>query len=169
MAKSLVIRHLSRTTSAGEYEELSFTEGVNLLVGPPNAGKTIWLRMLDYLFGDPDKPEDSFEAGLADKYVAMAAQMEIGEDTLELERRWKEPGVRTKTFVNGKGYSSGEFSDFILKELDIPVVFYPKGSPYAESSWIRLSWRTLLRHIYRQERFWGDIADKQLEFEQHAY
>ena len=35
-------------------------------------------------------------------------------------------------------------------------------------TWPELSFRTLLRHIYRQQRFWSDLADKQPEGDQHA-
>ena len=35
-------------------------------------------------------------------------------------------------------------------------------------TWPELSFRMLLRHIFRQQRFWGDLADAQPEPEQHA-
>ena len=49
----------------------------------------------------------------------------------------------------------------MLDRLNIPVIKFPKGNPQDEKSWLELSWRNLLRHIYRQERLWQDIADKQ--------
>jgi hypothetical protein len=45
---------------------------------------------------------------------------------------------------------------------------FPKGNPMSGQTWPELSFRMMLRHIYRQQRFWGDIADKQPEAEQHA-
>jgi hypothetical protein len=45
---------------------------------------------------------------------------------------------------------------------------FPSGNPYSERTWPELSWRSMLRHIYRQQRFWSDIADRQPESEQHA-
>ena len=35
-------------------------------------------------------------------------------------------------------------------------------------TWPELSFRMLLRHIYRQQRFWGGLADQQPDGEQHA-
>jgi len=85
-----------------------------------------------------------------------------------IERRWKEPGAKSKIFVNAEAMSDEAFSDFILRELRIPALHFPKGDPYAPRAWPALSWRMLFRHLYRQERFWSDFADRQPDGEQHA-
>jgi hypothetical protein len=61
-----------------------------------------------------------------------------------------------------------EFQQWLLGKLHIPLLHFPKGNPTSGQTWPELSFRMLLRHIYRQQRFWGDIADKQPEMEQHA-
>ena len=73
-----------------------------------------------------------------------------------------------KIFVDGKGMSAHEFQHLLLEYLNIPVLNYPKGNPMSGQTWPELSFRSLLRHIYRQQRFWGGIADLQPEGEQHA-
>ena len=61
---------LERRLSTGNVESLTLEPGVNLLVGPPNTGKTKWLQTLDFLLGDPgENPfEGAEEAGLPEKY-----------------------------------------------------------------------------------------------------
>src|SRR5437762_969309 len=101
----LSVGHLQRQFSSGNTEDLSFRPGVNLLVGRPNTGKTKWLQTLDYLLGDPgENPlQAAQEEGLAEKYNSARAELILGEEHLWIERRWHEPGSRTKIFVDGEG------------------------------------------------------------------
>ncbi len=168
MTKNLIINYVERQTNEGVKETLTFKPGVNTIAGPPNSGKTKWLSMLDYIFGETGRPEDAFGEDLAEKYSIISAGIEIENEKIEIERRWKELGAKGKVFINGEPKDVREFSNFLLKKLDIPTLHFPKGSPYSEKTWPELSWRMLLRHIYRQERFWSDIADKQPESEQFA-
>ncbi|NTG45804.1 hypothetical protein G6M04_00350 [Agrobacterium rhizogenes] len=166
----LSIARLQRTFSTGNVEELVFAPGVNLMVGPPNAGKTKWLQTLDFLLGDPgENPfEGAEETGLADKYEAAAVDLIIGSEAFRLERKWREPGSKTKIFVGEEAMSPKEFQHWLMQGLQIPLLNFPKGNPMSGQTWPELSFRMMLRHIYRQQRFWGDIADKQPEAEQHA-
>jgi len=61
-----------------------------------------------------------------------------------------------------------DFQHWLMERLGIPLLNFPKGNPMSGQTWPELSFRTLLRHIYRQQRFWTDLADKQPEAEQHA-
>ena len=61
-----------------------------------------------------------------------------------------------------------ELQHFLLRKLGIPLLNFPKGNPMSGQTWPELSFRMLLRHIYRQQRFWIGIADQQPEGEQHA-
>lgn len=166
----LQIQRIERTLSTGGVEELVFSSGVNLIVGPPNTGKTKWLQTLDFLLGDPG--ENPFvgeeETGLADKYDAAAAVLVIGGEPIRIERRWREAGNKTKIFVGDTSTNARDFQHWLMERLNIPLVNFPKGNPMSGQSWPDLSFRMLLRHIYRQQRFWGDLADKQPESEQHA-
>lgn len=166
----LFVSSIERRFSVGNTEELNFEPGVNLLVGRPNTGKTKWLQTLDFLLGDAgDNPfEGAEEIGLAEKFDAAAACLSIGGEEVRIERRWRQPGAKSKVFVNGEGLPSREFQHWLMGRLNIPLLHFPKGNPMSGQTWPELSFRMLLRHIYRQQRFWGGIADQQPEGEQHA-
>ena len=161
---------LERRLSTGNVESLALEPGVKLLVGPPNTGKTKWLQTLDFLLGDlGENPfEDAEEVGLPEKYDAAAATLAIGEERVRIERRWREPGAKTKVFVDGEGMSAHDFQQWIMSRLGIPLLNFPKGNPMSGQTWPELSFRMLLRHVYRQQRFWSGIADQQPDGEQHA-
>ncbi|WP_440779141.1 hypothetical protein [Pseudomonas syringae] len=167
-APYLSIARLSRRLTTGITEELTFQPGVNLLIGQPNTGKTKWLQMLDHLLGDPSSFESTFDEQLYEKYDAISAELVIGEHPLNVERRWKEPGSKSKVFVDGQPLSPRDFQHVLLDKLCIPLLHFPKGNPFSGQTWPELSFRMLLRHIYRQQRFWGGIADQQIDAEQHA-
>jgi hypothetical protein len=166
----LSVESIDRSLAVGERESLLFEQGVNVLVGPPNTGKTKWLQLLDYLLADPgNNPfEGAVETSLADKYVSAGANLRIGPALYRIERRWQEPGAKTKVFVDGKGLNPNEFQEWLLQQLGIPLLHFPRGNPMSGQTWPELSFRMLLRHMYRQQRFWGDLADKQPEAEQVA-
>ena len=166
----LCISRLERRFSNGNVEELTFQSGVNLLVGRPNTGKTKWLQTLDFLLGDDgDNPFEGLEeTGLSESYDAAVAHLTIGNDEIRIERRWREYGAKGKVFVDGKGMLVREFQQWLMEKLGIPLLSFPKGNPMSGQTWTELSFRILLRHIYRQQRFWSGIADKQLDGEQHA-
>lgn len=166
-SKVLNVRRLMRVE--GETEEvLEFSSGVNVIVGGFNTGKTSWLRTLDYLFGDTDPIEDAVGEELANKYVRAQVELTIDGKPMVVERRWKEKGAKGKVFVDGNAMPAADFSSFFLKALNIPVVYIPKGNPYSQNTWPELSWRTLLRHIYRHEGSWTELALKQPEADQFA-
>lgn len=167
MTRRLLLRSMERYPTAGPEDRLCFEPGVNVLVGAPNTGKTSWLRILDYLQGDIDTPDGAL-GELAAKYERGVATFEVDGEPLVIERRWREPGRKTKILVNGNEHPATEFSALLLDRLGIPRVHFPKGNPFAETTWPELSWRMLLRHVYRKESSWSDLADRQPEGEQHA-
>jgi len=164
----MIIKEVIRMPEQADYDRLVFKPGVNVIVGKANTGKTKWLQMIDYLFGDKDAPEKALGSELAQKYDAVQALISIGGEEFLLERRWKEQGKKGKVFIEGDPVDAEDAARFLMERLRIPFVRFPKGNPYDERNWPELSWRMLLRHIYRQQRFWGDIADKQPESEQLA-
>lgn len=167
-AKTVRLKTVSRVTTAGDTDTLVLKPGVNVIVGLKDTGKSGWLQTISYLLGDKDTPEKAMGENLAAKFDTATLQMDVGGEELTIQRRWKEAGAKHKVFVNGEGMSSEDFSGWFLKRLDIPAVYFPKGSPYSGATWPELSWRMLFRHIHREERFWSDLADKQPEKEQHA-
>ena len=164
------VEQLERVTADGTTEKLRFEPGLNILVGRPNTGKTIWLTMLDYALGDRSSVEKRLSAELADKYSIIRAMLRLGDDIhTVVERRWKEPGSKHKVYVDDRPLAVEEFSSYFLPKLGIPVLHYPKGDPYSSRAWPELSWRSLFRHIFRRQDIgWGGIVERQPEGEQHA-
>ena len=165
---SLLIQRIERRFCSGNTEELAFSDGVNVLVGPPNVGKTRWLEALDFLLGAPSSdPYDEIE-GLEDIYDAITGYFRVGDEEVVLERRWREVGLKTQIICNGEPLQAKDMQHFLQEKLGLPQVHFPKGNPYSGQTWPELSFRTLLRHIFRQQRFWSGLVDKQPEGEQHA-
>lgn len=169
-APLLSIGYIQRTLSTGATEIVHFSPGVNVLVGRPNTGKTNWLQTLDFLLGDSgENPfEGAEETGLAEKYNAASVSLNLGDETITVERRWREADAKTKIFVDGKGVDPKSFQQLLMDRLHIPSLNFPKGNPMSGQTWPELSFRTLLRHLYRRQRFWTNIADQQPDGEQHA-
>lgn len=167
-AKPVRLKTVCRTTASGENDTLVLEPGVNVVVGLKDTGKSGWLQTISYLLGDKDTPEKAMGENLATKFDTATLNMDVGGKEVVVQRRWKEAGAKHKVFVNGEGMSSEDFSAWFLKQLGIPVVYFPKGNPFSGATWPELSWRMLFRHVFREERFWSDLADKQPEKEQHA-
>lgn len=167
--KTLRIKKLSRFPKTGDFDELNFEPGFNILVGQPNTGKTQWLRMLSFLMGDREtNPVKIFNEALVDKYESIEGVFLIDEQEITLRRYWKQPGNRGKVFVDDVPIGVDQFSEYFLSLLEIPVLHYPQGNPLSSRTWPELSWRELLRHIYRKQKSWENLASKQVEVAQHA-
>lgn len=166
--KRIQIVNLTRLPRVYEGDELRFEPGVNVIAGEKDAGKTKWLQMLDYLLGETGPPEEAFGEDMAQRYNSIRGVLRIGSEEVVLERKWKEQGSRSKVFVNDEPINASDFSSLLLQKLRIPILRFPKGNPYDDRTWPELSWRMLYRHIYRQERFWADFAERQPLGEQHA-
>lgn len=164
ITKNFAIKSLKRFPKTGDYDELNFEFGVNVLVGEPSTGKTQWLQMLNYLMGSDIK----FDEIIQEKYDSVEGIFVIGDEEIHLERKWKESGSKTKVFVNKEAISQEELSGVFLTKLNFPVLNYPQSNPMSFNKWISLSWRRLLRHIYRRQKSWAELADKEFEIDQHA-
>ncbi|MBK8932234.1 MAG: hypothetical protein IPM76_07940 [Chloroflexi bacterium] len=130
--KHSLLKELARFPQSGTVDEMQLSSGVNIVVGKPNTGKTKWLNMLDYLMGDPGKPEDAFGQDLVEKYDSIAALMSIDGEDFYVERKWKERGSKTKVYVDGNAITTVDFQHLIMDKLQIPLLNYPKGNPYEE-------------------------------------
>lgn len=169
MAETITIKNISRITKDDTIETITFSQGVNTIIGQPNAGKSTWIRHLDFLLGRNKAIKDVFhdeELGL--KYVEINGVFEIADEKITVTRRPFDSGLATKVILNDEVLDTDEFSKKILEKLRIPnTLKFPKGNPYT-TPWIDLTFRILFRHIYRSENSWDDIADKQPNNEQYA-
>lgn len=159
---------VERQLASGEVETLDLQPGVNVIVGEPNTGKTMWLRMLDFLLGSPDKPADALSDEVAEKYDSIGAEVFLGNGPYRFERRWKEKGRQGTVFIDEQPMAAAEAQAFILEKLSVPPLNYPHGNPHSTRTWPALTFRELLRHIYRRQDCWTDLADKQADSTQHA-
>jgi hypothetical protein len=166
--RTLVVTELVRSPEQGPEDRLTFTTGVNVLVGLPNTGKSKWLQMLNYLLVSEDAPADAFGEVAAAKYTSIKGTLCVAGEAMEVERRWDSAMPKNRIIVNGEPSTIKEFLLLLQNRLGIPVLHYPQGNPLGQRSWPDLGWRSLYRHMYRRQQFWGDIADKQPESEQHA-
>ena len=80
------VERLERVTEEGRTEKLEFEAGLNTLVGRPNTGKTVWLRMLDYAFGDRDAVEKSLSVEIAKKYNLIRVVLCLESDEATCDR-----------------------------------------------------------------------------------
>lgn len=166
--QSFQIRSVSRFGADGVEDALHFRNGVNVIVGQPNTGKSRWLETIDLLMGDDAKIEDKISERIAKNYSQARMVLEIGEEEISVARKWMVAGAKTKVFVNDQAMTIGEYRQFLLDRIGIPSLHYPTGDPYSPRKWPELGWRSLFRHLYRRQDFWSDIADKQFPPEQHA-
>src|SRR5688500_17380179 len=123
MSKKLFIKELLRVSSDGEVESLEFQNGVNLIIGESGTGKTVWLKMLDYLLGDRGTIEDALSSDLrlVEKYSAIQAIIRIGDEDFKIERNWHNPGSKGKVKIGEDHFVlSSDFSSWILDKLNIP-------------------------------------------------
>ena len=164
----LILRTLERSAKGGKSELLEFAPGLNVIVGPPNSGKTKWLGVLDYLLGDRGQPADAFGDDVAEKYISARAEFDVEGSIISIERAWQKHGERQRVLVNGVSTLDTEFSEAWLEILGIPAVNFPQGDPHRELIWRELSWRSLWHQMFRKQTMWTDIADKQPESEQFA-
>lgn len=67
-ARKVRIKQAVRYPIEDEQDCLEFKPGVNVIVGELQAGKTTWLRMIDYVLGDTGKVDEAFDGALAEKY-----------------------------------------------------------------------------------------------------
>ncbi len=166
--RALRIERIERQRKDGLPEYLALKPGLNLLVGPPNTGKSVWLRMIDYALGDPERFDQRFDHALTHEYSEITASIIVGADCMTLTRRWWPQTIGPPSIlVNSRPFPARRFQRILLSKLGIPLLYFSRGSGSQEAP-VELSWRMLMRHIHRQQRFWGDIADKQYPKEEGA-
>ena len=123
--------------------------------------------MLDYLLGDKADAEEEFDE-LYGKYDSVQAKIEIADEQFTIERRWKEPGFKTKVLVNGEARTVDDYREWLMNTTRDPDRSLSEGKPLRCRELVGIGVRSLCRHVYRQQRFWSDLADQQPPVEQHA-
>ncbi|GGV48095.1 hypothetical protein GCM10010495_77390 [Kitasatospora herbaricolor] len=165
----LRIEAITLVHASGEMDKYTFnTAGLNIVQGIRNSSKTTTLNAIDYCLGNRSSPADALKAAVADEYTEILADLTINGDPTEI-RRSLEHGRQNKVVVNGNEFPVAEFSGRILRALRWPDLSIPKGIHAASATeLVPLSFRSVLRHIYRNEDSWTKFADKEQEFHRRA-
>jgi len=164
----LVVHKVLRSIDGGQQEALEFEEGVNLLVGTRNTGKSKWLKTIDYLLGDEIDASERHDDIVFTKYDSAELIASVAGQKAHIQRRWKEHGVGSTVSVDGQALTLRDYRAWLMDRLAIPILHYPQGDPYGTRAWPEIGWRSIFRHVYRRQRFWTDLADQQPPSEQHA-
>lgn len=151
--------------NTAEIDEYGFETGMlNILSGPRNSSKTTTLKVIDYCFGDRGGMIDALGAAVSDEYIEVSTAIRLNGHPYNLTRLLQH-GRMNKVYVDGDELTDADFSDWILRELGWPNLRIPKGlHPATASELMPLSFRSLLRHVYRNEESWTSFANKEQEF-----
>ncbi|KAB8178338.1 hypothetical protein [Microbispora catharanthi] len=154
---------------SGEFEEYSFRPvGLNVLTGVRNSSKTTTLKAIDYVFGDRGGVIDALGSAVADEYVEISLVVALNGTIRRIRRNLRRPNIG-KVFVDDIELSAAAFSGFIMNELGWPSINIPKGiSALTASEVIPLTFRSVLRHIYRNEDSWTSFANQEHEYLRRA-
>ncbi|MFB4285541.1 hypothetical protein ACBJ59_60515 [Nonomuraea sp. MTCD27] len=165
------IERLSRVDHNGELAEIDLSGPATIIYGPRNSSKTTTLKIIDYCLGDPDSAIKSLGEAVAGRYVEFSAEILLNGVRHSLSRSLDKSSKRvTKTRVDDqRDLNARELSDWLLRELNWPNVDIPLGRNQSSATQlIPLTFRTLLRHIYRREDSWLEFAVKEEEFYRRA-
>jgi hypothetical protein len=167
--KGLRVESVTLVHTSGEMDTYAFnTAGLSVLSGVRNSSKTTTLKAIDYCLGNRDSPTEALKAAVADEYVEVSIELTLDGTPTEI-RRSLQYGRQNKVVLNGDEFPVGEFSDRILDKLDWPILSIPKGIQATTATELTpLTFRSLLRHIYRNEDSWTQFADKEQEFLRRA-
>lgn len=161
---------LRRICRDGTIEETQFDPTLTLLVGPSNSSKTTTLRMIDYCLGNDDPREKALWPTVATSYVGLELSFEMTHGTHTLRRALDESFGRVgKIEVDQEELVPSDFQSWLMKALDWPETVIPKGrNPLLAFETQRLTFRALLRHMYRREGSWLDFASGEEEYLRRA-
>ncbi|MFF3891279.1 hypothetical protein [Streptomyces sp. NPDC001914] len=167
--KGLRVESVTLVHTSGEMDTYTFnTAGLSILSGVRNSSKTTTLKAIDYCLGNRDSPTEALKAAVADEYVEVSVELTLDGTPTEI-RRSLQYGRQNKVVLNGDEFPVGEFSDRILHKLDWPILSIPKGIQATTATELTpLTFRSLLRHVYRNEDSWTQFADKEQEFLRRA-
>jgi hypothetical protein len=169
--EGLRVIDLELITPDGTSEVLDFTAPMTLIRGPRNSSKTTMLKMIDFCLGDRDSAANALGAAVANSYLALELTISTSSRQHRLHRALsREAGPLTRIVVGESlQLPPREFDAWLLDELGWPSLMIPLGrDPQAATNLTPLTFRALLRHIYRKENSWLDFASREEEFLRQA-
>lgn len=146
---------IKRITATGENvaaSSLDFTEGLNIICGPSNTGKSYVLQCIDFMFGSSAKP---FDESTGYDTVQMVVQTKEGQ-TITLERCLGK--TTTQVFSTVSGIESGKYgggqSKQRLSDLWLSLIGIDEETKIVSNQHFNpqtLTWRTFLHSFLISE------------------
>jgi hypothetical protein len=163
----LRILELDLIRPEGTSDAMNFAAPMTLIRGPRNSSKTTTLKMLDFCLGDGDSATRALGARVAASYLALELTISCHGREHHLNRALsREVGPLGRIVVDGRlELLPRELDDWLLDQLGWPLLMIPLGrDPQRATRLQPLTFRSLLRHIYRREHSWLEFATKEEEY-----
>jgi hypothetical protein len=170
LGRGLRILNVRLVQNAGEVEIYDLSRAaMTILAGPRNSSKTTTLKVIDYCLGSRDSVTEALGPAIEEKYMGVGLDVSIDGVLYQLSRSF-EPGRRGRILIGrDTDIPAQEFSSWILQVLAWPQLTIPLGrNALTATQQVPLSFRSLLRHIYRREDSWTDFAVKEQEYLRRA-
>jgi hypothetical protein len=152
---------------------VNFYSGVNIIYGDSTTGKSSILELINFAFGASKFIYDQ-EIETSVKYIAL--EVKLNKNRFLIQRDIFRPRDLVEVYACDfeekakffpKRYSpnfdsegpDGYLSDFLLTELDLPIIKVRQAPTQAESAMVRLSFRDLFKYCYLKQ---DDVGSKQL-------
>lgn len=169
LGRGLRILRIELILNSGEAESYDLEQSpLTFITGERNSSKTTTLKVVDFCFGSRKTVENALGPGVARDYQAVAIEIATNGTRHRLTRDFKY-GLKTKVLIDDEPYELADVSEWVLRALAWPVLQIPLGvNPATATTEHPLSFRDLLRHIYRRETSWAEFASKEEEFLRRA-
>ena len=170
LGRGLRIVKVRLVQNTGEVEEYDFSRAAaTVLKGPRNSSKTTTLKVINYCLGGRRSIAQAVSAPVEEKYSAFFVTIAINGEVHELKRD-SAYGTRGRVLIdNDIDLSAEGLSEWLLPKLAWPALRIPQGTnPSTATSLTPLTFRSLLRHIYRREDSWTEFAFKEEEYLRRA-
>jgi hypothetical protein len=163
----LSLRMIQRT---GELETYDFGNAAfTILTGPRNSSKTTTLKVIDYCLGNRSSAAEALGASIEEKYQQVQLDLAI-DGVRHRHTRTFEHGLRGLIVIDDDlRIPVEEWSNWMLQSLGWPTLSIPLGRNAATATQLTpLTFRSMLRHIYRREDSWTEFAYKEEEYLRRA-
>lgn len=152
--KNITLKKLIVSGNGKSDSIIEFEEGLNIILGPSNTGKSLIMDCIDYAFGF--KPKKNSPSKIVDNnegYEKIYLELETAHGLLSLERNINESRIKVQSdipFIQNKYYSistsaRNNISDVLLKLIGIDDKI--KILKNSKGDLQNLSWRTIM-HLF---------------------
>lgn len=160
---------VKRIRRNGEVWDIPLKPGINLLIGRPNVSKTTTLEIISFCLGHRDAARKEFIDSIVQEYEYFELDITIGDSTHVIRRHLHTSGMLSLCEVDGIAYDSDSFQRWLGDRLNWTGFKFPKGRNYAiATEEVSLTFRSVLRHLYRNASSWASFAAKEDEIFRRA-